>query len=225
MFTLFFLPGYKNMFILTTKTQAIKKRVLARLGWMVQIGWWDDVSSLMMGIFLYFSQLSLAIRVSTRASKVEEMAPIPITACLDIIAVGLLSEGAKAFGGFKVVWAVNYLDVPKITCLAKSFLWEMPTPHLSRGVLPVWLWVYYLPAPLYHGRAVCQVWEQERRPVAKNVVVPKLHPPVSFFWILKGKPEDQDVIKQRDFSKWNLIDCQLFSLYRWGPGAVESNDF
>ena len=44
------------------------------------------------------------------------MAPIPIAASLDIIAVGLLSKGAKTFGSLEIVGAINHLNIPEIAC-------------------------------------------------------------------------------------------------------------
>ena len=44
------------------------------------------------------------------------MAPIPIAASLDIIAVGLLNKDAKTFGSLEIVGAINLLNIPEIAC-------------------------------------------------------------------------------------------------------------
>ena len=112
------------------------------------------------------------------------MAPVPITACLNIIAVWLLSEGAKTFRGLQIVGAINNLNIPEVTCFPKSLFRKTSTTHLSGGMPSSRLRIYHFTSPLYHGCTFCQIWEQERRPITQYVVIPKLHPPMPFFRIL-----------------------------------------
>ena len=105
------------------------------------------------------------IRVSTRTSIVEVVPPSTTIASLHIIAAGLLGEGAKLRGWPQVVGSINYLDVPEVAGLAKSFSREVATAHGSGSVLTIWFRVHDLSSPLYHGGTVCKVGEEERRPV------------------------------------------------------------
>jgi len=84
---------------------------------------------------------------------------------MDIVAVGLICEGANTFGGPQLVGLINNLDVLEVAGLAKAFLGEMTAAHLCGCVLPIWLRVHHLPSPLYHGGTVCKVGEEEGRPV------------------------------------------------------------
>lgn len=110
----------------------------------------------------------------------------------NIVTSGLLGEGWNPFRWFKIIKSVNDLNISKVTCFPKPFTWKMATSHLRRGVLPIHLRIDNLSSPLHHGRTIRKVGEEKRRPVAKNVVIPVLHPPVPFLWILPN--QDANVV-------------------------------
>jgi hypothetical protein len=125
-----------------------------------------------------------AARAPARTSIVEVRAPLGIVAGLEIVAVRLLRECAHPLRCFQVVGAVDHLNVLEVARLAEPFLREVPTAHLRRCVHAVGLRVHHLPTPLNHRRTVGEVGEEERWPVAENIVLAELHPPVALFWVL-----------------------------------------
>lgn len=153
--------------------------------WYVHVTW--DVKRLIKDIRYpsCFEVNSLTIGVLAGPSIIKVMAPIPITAGLNIIAVWLLSEGADAFGSLEIVGAINNLNIPEVAGLPESLFGEMTAAHLSGGVLPLRLRIHNFSSPLNHGGAVCQIREQEGWPIPQYVVIPELHPPVPLFRILQ----------------------------------------
>lgn len=78
------------------------------------------------------------------------------------------------------------MDVPKVASLAKTFLGKVSAAHLRRGMAAVGFCVHHLAAPLDHGGAVRQVGEEEGWPVAQNIVVTELQPPIALLWVLRN---------------------------------------
>jgi hypothetical protein len=134
-----------------------------------------------------FHTKSRAVSILAGSSVVEVRAPCAIVAVLHVVAVGLLGEGSQPLGGAQLVAAVHHLDVLEVACLAEPFLREVPAAHLRRRVRAVRLRVHHLAAPLDHRRAVGEVGEEEGRPVAQDVLLAKLHPPVPFLRILRTR--------------------------------------
>lgn len=75
--------------------------------------------------------MSWTIRVFARTPIVKVVTPIAVLAGLDIVAVGLLGEGANPLRSLEVVGAVNDLNVPEIAGLPEPFFRKMAASHLS----------------------------------------------------------------------------------------------
>jgi len=177
----------KNQSKLSTTEKGIQDGRREEKSFNTRIEWYNRLQLFLFSFFFFVSPhpYSLTIRVFTRATIVKVVTPIPITACLNIIAVWLLSEGAKAFGCLEIVGAINHLNISEVTCFPKPLFRKMATSHLSWSVLTIRLRINNFTSPLYHGSTVSQIWEEERRPIPQHIVIPKLHPPVSLFWILQ----------------------------------------
>ena len=126
-----------------------------------------------------------AIGVEAGSTEIKIGTPFPIDGALDVVTSWVLRQRRQPHGRSEHVGGVHILDVAQVAGLSESFLRKLAAAHGGGRVVPLWLRVDNLPSPLQHGRTACKVCEYCCWPVAYQMVVPELHPPVALAWVLQ----------------------------------------